>query len=89
MTGHVIDLTKLGQIHIITYPKVDLSLIICQLINLIFLVNIPNQLFNQCTQSTFLINQPTIDLAAPPAYNILFLQIYIRRRVYFYLLSYV
>ncbi len=28
MTSHVIDLTQLGQFHIITYSKVDLSLTI-------------------------------------------------------------
>ncbi len=39
------DLIQSGQFHIITYPKVDLSLIICQLTYLTFSINLYNQFF--------------------------------------------
>ena len=52
MTSQVIDLTQLGQFHIITYPKVHLSSIIYDLTYLIFLFNFYNQFF----ESTFWIN---------------------------------
>ncbi len=45
MTSHMIEPTWLGQFYIITYLEVDLFLIICHLIYLIFLVNFYNQLF--------------------------------------------
>ncbi len=44
MTNHVMDLTRLGQFYIISYPKIDFFLIIYYLIYKIFLVNICNQL---------------------------------------------
>ena len=69
MISHVIDLTKSGQFHIITYPKVDLSLIICHLTYLTFLVNLLNQHF----ESFYAINL-LIKLATPWALNTLFLQ---------------
>ncbi len=52
MTSHVMDLTRSGQFHIITYPEVDLSLIIRHLTYLTFSVNLHNQPF----ESTFAIN---------------------------------
>ena len=55
-------------IGIISYlSKVDLSLIIHYSTYLTFLFNLPNQLFDQPTKSTFSINQPTINVAAPLA----------------------
>ena len=98
MTSHVIDLIWSGQFHIITYPKINLLLIICYLIYLIFLVNLSNQPFkstfqihfqNQLFKLTYAINLP-IKLATPLACGTLFpQQTYICKRVYFYLLRYV
>ena len=56
------DLSKLGQFHIITYPEVDLLLIICYLTCPIFLVNFPNQ-FLKSTYAINLFNQSIIPLA--------------------------
>ena len=56
MIGFMIDLTLLGQFHIITHPEVDLLLIIRHLIYQTFLVGLLNQLFDYSTQATFLIN---------------------------------
>ena len=53
------NLIKLGQFHIITHPEVNLSLIICHLTYLTFLVSFLNQLF----ESTYTINL-FIELAA-------------------------
>ncbi len=52
MTSHVMDFTRSGQFHIITYFKDDLSLIIHYLTYLTFLINLHNQPF----KSTFTIN---------------------------------
>ena len=41
MTSHVMDLTRSGQFHIITYSEVDLSLIIRHLTYLINILNHP------------------------------------------------
>ena len=45
MTSHVMDLTWSRQFYIITYPKVDFSLIIRHLTYLTFLPNLLNQPF--------------------------------------------
>ncbi len=52
MTSYIIDLTWLGQFHIITYLKVNLLSIIRYLTYLTFLDNFHNQLF----ESTYVIN---------------------------------
>ena len=57
MTSHVMDLTRSGRFGIITYPEVDLSLIIRHLTYLTFSVNF----LNQPSQSTY------IESAAPLA----------------------
>ncbi len=56
MTSHVIDLTWSRQFYIITYLKVDLSLIIYHLIYLTFLVNLSNQLFESTFELIYVIN---------------------------------
>ena len=61
MIGHVIDLTLSKQFHVIAHPEFDLSIIIYQLTYSTFLVNFLYLPFDQLTQSTFFINQPTID----------------------------
>ncbi len=50
MTGHMIDLTWLGQFYIITHPKADL--VIRLLTYLTFQINLLNLLF----KSTYAIN---------------------------------
>ena len=50
MTNHVMDLTWSRQFYIITYPKVDLLLIIH---HLTYLINIPNPLFKSSFQINF------------------------------------
>lgn len=42
ITSHIIDLTRLEKFYIITYSEVDVSLIICHLSHLTFLVNFCN-----------------------------------------------
>ena len=66
MIGHMMDLISSGQFHIITYPEVDFSFIICHLTYLIFSIDFPNQLF----KSTYAIN-PLIKLMVLLAYNTL------------------
>ncbi len=82
MTSHVIDLAWSRQFHIIIDLKVDL--IICHLTYLTFQINLLNQLF----ELTYAINL-FIELAVPLAYDMLLPQIYVHKRMYFYLLSYV
>ena len=88
MTNYLTDLTWSGQFYIITYPEIDLSLIICHLTYLTkssFRFNFLNEPF----ESTYVINL-FIKLAAPLACGTLFLQqTYVRKRVYSYLLQYV
>ena len=43
MTSHIIDLTQLKEFYSITYPKIDLFLIIYYLSYLTFLINLLNQ----------------------------------------------
>ncbi len=45
ITSYMIDLTQSGQFYIITYPEIDISLIIRYLIYLTFLINFYNQSF--------------------------------------------
>lgn len=52
MTSHIMDLTQLRSFPIITYLKVDISLILRYLIYPIFLVNLHNKPF----ESIFAIN---------------------------------
>ncbi len=77
------DLTWLGQFCIITFAKIDFSLIICHLVYLTFWINFWLNLRNQYFQLIY------IKLMAPLAYDILLYQIYIHKRIYFYLLNYV
>ncbi len=56
MTSHVMQLTWLGQFHIITHSEVDLLLIICQLTYLTFLDNLLNQPFESTFESIYEIN---------------------------------
>lgn len=81
MTIHVMELTWLGELHIITHLEVDLSLIIHHLTYLTFLVYLPNQPF----KSTYAIN--FLELVTLLACGTLLPQTYIRRRMYFYLLN--
>ena len=69
MTNHVMNLTWLRQFHTITYPKVNLLLIIGYPTYLTFLVNLPKQPF----ESTYVINF-FIELMAPLAYDDLFVE---------------
>ncbi len=92
MTSYMMDLTWLGQFYIITHSEVNLLLIICHLTYLTFLIKSCNQPF----ESTFWINLRNqlfqsiyIELAALQASNILRPQIYVRRKIYSYLSSYV
>ena len=89
MTGHVIDIILLRQFYIIIHPEIDLSFIIYYLTYRTFFVNLPNEPFDQFTQSIFLINQHIIDLVAVLACGMFFLFIYIHIKVYSYLLSYI
>ncbi len=52
MISHMIDLTQLGQFHIIIYTKINPFLIMCYLTYLTFWINLHNKLF----ESTFVIN---------------------------------
>ena len=85
----MIDLIEFNQFHIITYLKVDFLLIICYLTYLTFFVNLHNLLF----KSTYTINKffksIYIQLAISLTCDMLFPKIYIYKRVYFYLLSYI
>ncbi len=82
MTSHVMDLTWLGQFHIIMHLEVDLF--INYLTYLIFQINLSNQPF----ESTYAINL-LIKSVASLACGMLLLQTYVRRKVYSYLLSYI
>ena len=68
MTSHMIDLTWLGQFHIITYPKADL--VICHLTYLTFQIILLDQPFGLTFESTYAINL-LIELVAPQAYGTL------------------
>ena len=72
---------------ILYLSKVDFLLVICHLIDLTFLVNLHNQFF----ELTYIINlfkSIYIKLAILLACDMLFLQTYICKRMYSYLLSY-
>ena len=63
MTSHMMDLTKLGQFHIITHFKINFSLIIRHLTYPTVSVNLLNQLF----ESIYAINL-LIELITSQAY---------------------
>ena len=68
--------------------KVDLLLVICYMTYLTFFINFSNQSFKLICTINFL-NQPIIELKALLACDKLLLLIYIYKRVYSYLLSYI
>ena len=79
MTSHVMDLTCSGQFNIIIYLKIDLSLIIRNLIYLTLLVNFSDQPF----KSTYAINFLIKSAVLLPCGMTFPQQTYVRKKVYF------